>query len=115
MASARKKNKEEEKIELVFYGTSVSKNALWIENYDFLQFKMCDLFENWSQVRKVSHFVHKNISEEELNRRVFAFGDSDGTIFPYLIKDNKKYRLSFDTDHPDRHSHWLHGKRFVID
>ena len=56
-----------------------------------------------------------DISEDELNRRVFAFGDSDGTIFPYLIKDNKKYRLSFDTDHPDRYSHWLHGKRFVID
>ena len=70
------------------------------------------LFALWYDV--MCH-ITLDISEEELNRRVFAFGDSDGTIFPYLIKDNKKYRLSFDTDHPDRHSHWLHGKRFVID
>jgi hypothetical protein len=65
MASAKKKSKEE-KIDIVFYGTSVSQNALWIENYDFLQFKMGDLFENWNQVKKVSYFVNKNISDEEL-------------------------------------------------
>jgi len=56
-----------------------------------------------------------DISEEELNRRIFAFGDSDGSIFPYLVADNKKYRLAFNQDHPDRHSFWLHGKRFVIE
>jgi len=56
-----------------------------------------------------------DISDEELNRRIFAFGDSDGTIFPYLIAESKKYRLAFDTDHQDRHSYWLHGKRFVIE
>ena len=59
--------------------------------------------------------IQMNISFEELNHRIFAFGDSDGTIFPYLIKNNKKYRLAFDADHPDRHSVWLHGKRFVIE
>lgn len=56
-----------------------------------------------------------DISEAELNRRLFAFGDSDGNIFPYLTADNKKYRMAFDSDHPDRHSFWLHGKRFVIE
>jgi methionyl-tRNA formyltransferase len=59
--------------------------------------------------------IQMDISIEELNRRIFAFGDSDGTIFPYLIKDNKKYRLAFEADHPSRHSVWLHGKRFVIE
>ena len=56
-----------------------------------------------------------DISAQELNRRIFAFGDSDGNIFPYLIAGGKKYRLAFDSDHPDRHSYWLHGKRFVIE
>ena len=56
-----------------------------------------------------------DISKEELNRRIFAFGDSDGNIFPYLISNAKKYRLAFDTDHPDRHSIWLHDTRFVIE
>jgi len=56
-----------------------------------------------------------DISEAELNLRLFAFGDSDGNIFPYLMADNKKYRMAFDSDHPDRHSFWLHGKRFVIE
>jgi hypothetical protein len=59
----------EDQIELVFYGTNLSKESLWIENYDFLQFKMCDLFENWNQVKKVSHFVNKDITQEELNDR----------------------------------------------
>jgi hypothetical protein len=111
MASARKKNKEEEKIELVFYGTSVSKNALWIENYDFLQFKMCDLFENWSQVRKVSHFVHKNISEEELNDQTgleyiqadkYEFLNNkiyQETLTSYLLdKEDKKFDVVFWID-----------------
>ena len=56
-----------------------------------------------------------DISKEELSRRIFAFGDSDGNIFPYLISNAKKYRLAFDTDHPDRHSIWLHDTRFVIE
>jgi hypothetical protein len=46
---------------------------------------------------------------------VFAFGDSDGEVFPYLMIEGQKYRLAFASDHPDRYSHWLHGIRFVIE
>lgn len=56
-----------------------------------------------------------DIDETELKRRIFAFGDSDGEVFPYIILEGKKYRLAFDGDHPDRYSHWLHGVRFVIE
>ena len=56
-----------------------------------------------------------DIDEPELKRRIAAFGDSDGEVFPYLTIDEKKYRLAFDGDHPDRYSHWLHGVRFVIE
>lgn len=56
-----------------------------------------------------------DIDEAELKRRIFAFGDSDGSIFPFLYHDNKKYRLAFDGDHPERHSFWLHGQRFVAE
>jgi len=56
-----------------------------------------------------------DIDESELKRRVFAFGDSDGEVFPYLMIDGKKYRLAFASDHPDRYSHLLHGIRFVIE
>jgi len=55
------------------------------------------------------------IDEHELKRRIAAFGDSDGEVFPFLMIDGKKYRLAFDSDHPDRYSHWLHGIRFVAD
>ena len=56
-----------------------------------------------------------DINEAELKRRVFAFGDSDGEIFPYIMIEEQKYRLAFASDHPDRYSHWLHGIRFVIE
>ena len=56
-----------------------------------------------------------DIDEAELKRRVFAFGDSDGEVFPYLMIAGQKYRLAFASDHPDRYSHWLHGIRFVIE
>lgn len=86
MASAKKKTSskpKEDQIDLVFYGTSVSKDALWIENYDFLQFKMCDLFENWNDVRKVSYFVHKNISDEEL---------ADQTGLEFITRDKYDFQ-----------------------
>jgi len=59
--------------------------------------------------------ISLDIEKEELKRKIFAFGDSDGDIFPYVLIDNKKYRIEFDNDHPDRHSHWLHGVRFVVE
>jgi methionyl-tRNA formyltransferase len=52
---------------------------------------------------------------EDMKRKIFAFGDSDGEVFPYVIVDGKRYRLAFEGDHPDRHSYWLHGTRFVIE
>ena len=59
--------------------------------------------------------IPQGIDAAELKRRIFAFGDSDGEVFPYLFIEGKKYRLAFENDHPDRYSHWLHSFRFVID
>jgi methionyl-tRNA formyltransferase len=56
-----------------------------------------------------------DIDETELKRRIFAFGDSDGEVFPHIMVDGKRYRLAFHDDHPDRYSHWLHGIRFVVE
>ena len=56
-----------------------------------------------------------DIDATELKRRIFAFGDSDGEVFPHIVIEGKKYRLAFETDHPDRYSHWLHGIRFVVE
>jgi hypothetical protein len=80
------KKSSNQEIDLVFYGTSLSQDSLWLENYDFLQFKMNDLFDNWNAVRKNSYFVNKKISDEELeDQSGLEMIQNDN----YYVKDNR--------------------------
>jgi hypothetical protein len=62
------KAKEEEKnvdkssvVDVIFGYTSLAEDSVLIENYDFIQFKLNDVFENWSLMDKTTHFVYKGI------------------------------------------------------
>jgi hypothetical protein len=103
------KSSNNEEIELVFYGTNISKDSLWIENYDFLQFKMTDLFENWNDVLKKSHFVKRKLSDEELqdesgleiieNDKYEYKGINHESLTSFLLsQDSKKFDVMFWID-----------------
>jgi hypothetical protein len=70
------KSKEEEKkvdksstVDVIFGYTSLAEDSLLIENYDFIQFKLNDVFENWSLMDKMTHFVYKGIKFETSESR----------------------------------------------
>jgi hypothetical protein len=70
------KSKEEEKnvdkssvVDVIFGYTSLAEDSLLIENYDFIQFKLNDVFENWSLMEKKTHFVYKGIKFETSESR----------------------------------------------
>jgi methionyl-tRNA formyltransferase len=54
-----------------------------------------------------------DISEKELNRRLHAFGSSDGINLPYLMVDGQKYMIAFPEDPIERTSYYLHQHRFI--
>lgn len=54
---------------VLFAGTCVAKGSTLNENYDFIQFKMNDVFENWNRLEKKTYFVLKNINESEQKER----------------------------------------------
>lgn len=56
-------------IDVIFGYTSLAEDSLLIENYDFIQFKLNDVFENWSLMEKKTHFVYKGIKYETSESR----------------------------------------------
>ena len=54
-----------------------------------------------------------DICEEELNRRIHAFGSSDGINLPYLMIDGSKFLIADPDDSDERISHALFGHRFI--
>lgn len=67
----KKKEKNSDPIDLtvLFAGTCLAKDSTLNEHYDFIQFKMNDVFENWNQLAKKTYFVLKNIDESEQNQK----------------------------------------------
>lgn len=58
-----KQEKEEDKasVDIIFGYTSLSKDSVLIENYDFIQYKLNDVFDSWNSLEKNVHFVYKGI------------------------------------------------------
>ena len=54
-----------------------------------------------------------DVSEEELNRRIHAFGSSDGINLPYILLGNHKFMIAEPEDNPERKCHYIHGHRFI--
>jgi hypothetical protein len=59
-------------LHILFAGTCLAKESTLIENYDFIQFKMNDVFENWNQLLKQTNFVLKNVNDKEQKDRYGA-------------------------------------------
>ena len=57
--------------------------------------------------------IEPDISEVELNRRIHAFGSSDGINLPYLIIGGDKYMIAFPEDPLERTSYYVHQQRFI--
>lgn len=75
---------------VVFGGTCLCKDATLIEHYDFIQYKMNDVFENWNQLKKNCYFVFNRLDDKEKKDR---FG------LDMVKKDN--YYLADDTVYDD--------------
>ena len=54
-----------------------------------------------------------DVSEDELNRRIHAFGSSDGINLPYIVIGNHKFMIAEPEDSIERKSHYLYGHRFI--
>ena len=54
-----------------------------------------------------------DISKEELDKRILAFGYSDGTNFPHLYFNNHKYIIAYPEDNLERADIYVHGQRFI--
>lgn len=68
-ANQEEKNVDKTAIDVIFGYTSLSEDSILIENYDFIQFKLNDVFENWSLMNKTTHFVYKGIKFETSESR----------------------------------------------
>jgi hypothetical protein len=95
---------------VLFAGTCLAKDSTFNENYDFIQYKMNDVFENWNQLSKKTYFVLKNIEEEEqkqkygfdqLQRDKYILGDStvhDELLIDFLREKKIKYDVILLTE-----------------
>lgn len=68
-ANPQERNVDKTPIDVIFGYTSLSEDSILIENYDFIQFKLNDVFENWSLMNKTTHFVYKGIKFETSESR----------------------------------------------
>jgi len=57
----REKDDKSSSINVLFGYTSLAQDSTLIENYDFIQYKLNDVFENWNNLDKNSYFVFKGI------------------------------------------------------
>jgi len=56
-------------IHVLFYNTSLEVDSLLIENYDFIQYKLCDVFDKWYDIDKNTYFLDKKATQEQLDDR----------------------------------------------
>lgn len=88
---------------VLFAGTCLAKDSTLNDHYDFIQYKMNDVFENWNQLSKKTYFVLKNIEEkeqkqkyglEQLQKDKYILGDSvvhDELMIDFLREKKIKY------------------------
>ncbi len=96
-------------LSVLFAGTCLAKGSTLNENYDFIQFKMNDVFENWNFLEKKTYFVLKNIDESEQEEKhnverlekdkylIMQKSIPDETMIDF-IRDNKEGSASLNYD-----------------
>lgn len=102
------KAKEEEKkidkssaIDVIFGYTSLAEDSLLIENYDFIQFKLNDVFENWSLMEKTTHFVYKGIKFETSESR-YGLNTLKSDRYHFQEPIHNKYLPDFLSSSPSK-------------
>jgi hypothetical protein len=48
-------------VDIIFGYTSLKKDSILMENYDFIQYKLNDVFDSWNSLDKNVHFVYKGV------------------------------------------------------
>jgi len=48
-------------VDIILGYTSLAKDSIFIENYDFIQYKLNDVLDSWSALDKNVHFVYKGV------------------------------------------------------
>jgi hypothetical protein len=102
------KGKEEDStcVDVLFGYTSLAQDSTLIENYDFVQYKLNDVFENWTSLNKQTCFVFKGIKFEASESRyglekisndnyVFHEPIHNKYIPDFLSSSNKKFDMVF--------------------
>lgn len=75
-------------LNVLFSGTCLAKDSTFNEHYDFIQFKMNDVFENWNHLVKKTDFVLASINEKEQKEK---FGVDQLKTDKYFIGDGHVY------------------------
>lgn len=87
-----KKSKQTKQVQpdltVLFAGTCLAKESTLNEHYDFIQFKMNDVFENWNQLVKQTYFVLGSINDKEQKER---YGLEQLEKDKYMLADDKIY------------------------
>ena len=78
-----KDNKSSKGVNVLFYCTTLEKDSLLIENYYFIKYKLCDVFDKWAELEKNTYFLDRKGSQEQLEDR---FG------IDLIRKDNYKFQ-----------------------
>jgi methionyl-tRNA formyltransferase len=93
--------------------------ADFIEDFTKNQNPLSALNLNWSghittkkDFETMCH-IDLDITETELNRRIHAFGSSDGLHLPFLTIGDEKYMIAFPEDPAERKSYYVHHQRFI--
>lgn len=67
VSSTKKESKKP--INVLFYNTTLEKDSLLIESYDFIQYKLCDIFDKWYEIDKNTYILDKKPTQEQLDDR----------------------------------------------
>lgn len=100
------KNKHDPKkpIQVLFYNTTLEQDSLLIESYDFIQYKLCDVFDKWYEIDKNTYILHKKATEEQLEDKYglekiqkdkyhFQGPVRSGWLVDYLQKSDVKFNM----------------------
>ena len=96
-------NEDDKSIHVLFAGTSLEKDSTLIENYDFIQYKLNDIFDNWNDIDKNSYFVSKSKKEslddryglEQIQRDKYVFKEPihNKLIIDFLTSSRIKFDI----------------------